>query len=82
MEKYFRWYNMSDLHKVKFAAMKLKGPASHYWTNVELLKRLTGNLPIQTWNVMKLSLIEKYVPASYSTRLLDEWNQCTQGPSM
>lgn len=82
MKKYLSWYNMSDPHKVKFEAMKLTRPAGHYWTNVELLKRLAGNLLVRTWDAMKLSLTEKYLPASYLTRLLDEWNQCTQDPSL
>ena len=34
--------------------------------------------PVQTSNEMKLKLQEKYLPASYKQRLLDQWQRLTQ----
>ena len=37
LDKYFTWYDLTEPQKVKFAAMKLIGQASQYWTNLEIM---------------------------------------------
>ena len=34
MEDYFDWYEMSDIERVRFAKMKLIGPARKFWQTV------------------------------------------------
>lgn len=59
--------------------MKLIGQASHYWSNVEHLREIRGDLPVRTWTEMKHQFKEKYLPPSYYPRLLDQWNLLGQG---
>ncbi|XP_072962671.1 uncharacterized protein [Typha angustifolia] len=75
MDRYFKWYDMSEIRKVKFAAIKLTGKANQYCTNVEI----SGELPIEIWVDMKNELKHKYLPPSYYPKLLDRWNRLTQG---
>jgi len=35
LNRYFTWYEIIESRKVKYAAMKLSGQASQYWTNLE-----------------------------------------------
>ena len=79
MDRYFKWYSMLEERKVSFAAMKLTGQASQYWANLETLRELRGEHPIDTWRDMKTQLKQKYLPHSYYPRLLDKWNQFYQG---
>ena len=37
LERYLKWYEMSQERRVRFAAMKLVGQAGQYWSNVERL---------------------------------------------
>ena len=37
LERYFKWYEMSQERRIRFAAMKLVGQAAYYWSNVERL---------------------------------------------
>ena len=34
MEDYFDWYEMSDIKRVRFAKMKLIGPARKLWQTI------------------------------------------------
>ena len=42
LDRYFKWYEMSQERRVRFAAMKLVGQAGQYWSNVERLIALRG----------------------------------------
>ncbi|PKU75292.1 hypothetical protein MA16_Dca019338 [Dendrobium catenatum] len=79
MDSYFKWYNISEEKKVRFAEMKLTGRANQYWTNVEHMRETRGEYPIADWGAMKQELKRKYLPPSYYPRLLDRWNRLTQG---
>ena len=35
LDRYFKWYEMSQERQVRFAAMKLVGQAGQYWSNVK-----------------------------------------------
>ena len=62
-----------------FAAMKLSSQVSQYWTNLEN-KRVARRQPlIDRWDRMKNELQIKYIPPSFSVRLMDKWHQYTQG---
>ena len=77
MDRYFKWYVMSEERKVSFAAMKLTRQASQYTTSIETLREIREHL-IDTWRDMKTQLKQKYLPPSYYLRLLDKWNQFYQ----
>ena len=59
--------------------MKLIDQASQYWTNLENIRASQFSRPIKTWDMMKEKLKGKYVPPSFSDRLMDKWHQYTQG---
>ena len=56
MEKYFDWYDMVDNRRVRFAKMKLVGLAKVWWSGVENNIWRIGQLPIGTWQEMKIKL--------------------------
>ena len=49
MDRYFKWYSMSEERIVSFAAMKLTEQASQCRANLETLRELRGEHPIGTW---------------------------------
>ena len=57
-DKYFTWYDLTKPRKVKFAAMKLIGQASQYWTNLVNMRAARDQEPIDTWRRMKDELKE------------------------
>jgi len=59
--------------------MKITGQASQYWTNLVNMLAARDPEPINTWRRMKDELKEKYVPPSFSARLMDKWHRYTQG---
>ncbi|KAK8942371.1 hypothetical protein KSP39_PZI009407 [Platanthera zijinensis] len=79
MEHCFDWYDMSDERRVRFARMKLVGSAMNYWTSVERALERDGYRPIIRWEDMTRRLKEKYLPASYRDRLLDQVYALRQG---
>ncbi|KAI0507857.1 hypothetical protein KFK09_013985 [Dendrobium nobile] len=79
MDSFFKWYNISEARKVRFAEMKLIGRASQFWSNLESLRESRNEYPITDWASMKRELKQKYLPPSYFPRLLDRWNRLTQG---
>ncbi|KAL0926660.1 hypothetical protein M5K25_002901 [Dendrobium thyrsiflorum] len=79
MDSLFKWYNISEARKVRFAEMKLIGRASQFWSNLESLRESRNEYPITDWSSMKRELKQKYLPPSYFPRLLDRWNRLTQG---
>ena len=58
--------------------MKLSSQTSQYWTNLENMHTARSRPPIDTWDRMKDELQTKYVPPSFSARLMDNWHQHTQ----
>jgi len=59
----------------EYAAMKLSGQTSQYWTNLKNRHAARGQSLINTWDRMKEELKTKYVPPSFSVRLIDNWHQ-------
>ena len=72
LERYFKWYEMSQERRVRFAAMKLVGQAGQYWSNVERLIALRRQEPIRIWDEMKAKLNHKYLPITFLDQLLDK----------
>ena len=64
---------MSEERKVRLAKMRLTKLAKTYWLNVEGLRSVRRQEPIDTWDDMKAQLRIKYLPPSYHQTLLDEW---------
>ena len=77
LERYFKWYEMSQERRVRFAAMKLVGQAGQYWSNVERLIALRRQEPIRIWDEMKAKLSQKYLPITFQDQLLDKWSRLT-----
>ena len=53
MDQYFDWYPMSEKRKVRLAKMRLTKLAKTYWLNVEGLRVVRRQDPIDTWDDMK-----------------------------
>jgi len=48
MNRYFRWCDMSESRKVRFAIMKLTGQARQYLENLERMMRFRSDDPVET----------------------------------
>ena len=59
--------------------MKLIGQVSQYGTILENIRASRLQRPIKIWNMMTDELKGKYVPPSFSDRLMDKWHQYNQG---
>jgi len=79
LDKYFTWYNLTELRKIKFAAMKLSGQASQYWANLENIRVFWIKWPIEIWYMMKDEMKGKIVQPSFGDHLMDKWHQYIQG---
>ena len=65
MEDYFDCYAMPKNRKVRFVKAKLKGAAHLWWYNIENQLHRTGQPPIDTWDEMKLKMMEHFLPSDY-----------------
>src|SRR5262249_54710473 len=79
MNQYFSWIDMSEARRVRFAAFRLTGNALTHWRTIVELLYVRYQPPIETWAEMKVKLREKYVPPTYRQRLIDQWQNITQG---
>jgi len=71
LNRYFTCYELTEPKKVKYTAMKLSGQTSQYWTNLENMRTARSQPPIDTRDRMKEELKTKYVPPSFSARLMN-----------
>jgi len=71
LEHYFKWYEMYQEQRVRFAAMKLVRQAGQYWSNVERLIALRRQEPIRIWEEMKAKLNQKYFPITFQDQQLN-----------
>jgi len=62
MDRFFKWHNLSNNKKVRFAKMMLIGKAKSYWKDVENCLEMRGKPPITDWVKIKQNLQEKYLP--------------------
>jgi len=72
MKDYFDWYEMSNIKRVRFAKMKLVGPARKFWHAVTSNLEQIRQPPIGQWEVMKDRLKEKYLSSFHRTHLVDQ----------
>jgi hypothetical protein len=72
MDRFFKWHNLSDNRKDRFAKMKRIDEAKIYWRDIEYCLEMRGKPPITDWIKMKQKLQEKYIPQSYRNKLLNQ----------
>ena len=72
MEDYFDWYEMSNIERIRFAKMKLIGPARKFWQTVTSHLERMRQPPIIQLEVMKDRLKEKYLPSFYKAHLVGQ----------
>jgi len=51
MDRYFRWHDMSEFRKIRFAVMKLMGQAGQYWENLERMMSYRREDLVETWEM-------------------------------
>eukprot|EP00253_Pinus_taeda_P009621 PITA_09621 len=68
LDKYFECDEVSEDHRVKFVATKLKGHTALWWDSVQTERRRLNKLPIKTWSRMVAKLKGRFMPKdSYCT---------------
>jgi len=65
MERYFKFYALSDEKKYQFIQLRIIDQVRLYWEQVERLGNQISHPPIVTWEAMKLKIKSKYVPPYY-----------------
>ena len=63
MELVFDCHNDSELKKVKLAAIELSDYAIIWWDQLLLNRRRNRELPIETWEEMKIVMRKQFVPS-------------------
>ena len=61
--------------------MKLVGRANLFWEDLEVTFRRQHQPLITNWQEMKDTLSRNYLPLTYKSSLLDEWNFLRRGTS-
>jgi len=78
LERYFKWHEMSQERRIRFAAMKLMGQAGYYWSLVERLMAIRMQELVRMWEEMKAKLNQKYILITFQDQQLDEWSRLNQ----
>ena len=79
MEKFFDCYHWAKNKKVRYARMKLIGKANLFWEDLEDTLRRRHEPSITDWLEMKDALSRNYLPPTYRSSLLKEWDRLKQG---
>ena len=79
MEKFFDYYHWAENKKVRHARMKLIGRANLFLEDLEDTFRRRREPPITDWLEMKDALSRNYLPPTYRSPLLEEWDRLKQG---
>ena len=78
MEKIFDHYNWVEDKKVRYAKMMLIWRADLFWEDLEDTLRRWHQPPITDWLEMKDALSRNYLPPTYRSSLLEEWDRLKQ----
>lgn len=62
VEQFFELMGIAGDKHVKMAAYRLKGSAGHWWQQLQKERFQSGLAPIQTWEIMKILLEERFLP--------------------
>ena len=74
MEKFFDYYHWAENKKVRYGRVKLIGRADLFWDDFEETLRQRREPPITDWLKMKDALLRNYLPLTYRSSLLEEWD--------
>eukprot|EP00253_Pinus_taeda_P013033 PITA_13033 len=69
IDKYFECEEVSEDHRVKFAATKLKGHAALLWDSVQNERKRLNKMPIKTWTRMVAKLKGRFLIRDYQIAL-------------
>jgi hypothetical protein len=79
LEEYFEYEEIEDPDWVKFVKMKLKGHASIWWKEVQLVRNRRGKVKITRWDRMVEKLKKQSIPVDYELDLLKKLQGLKQG---
>ena len=79
MDKFFDYYHWAENKRVRYARMKLIGRADLFWEDFEDTLRRRHEPPVTDWLEMKGVLSRNYLPSTYRSSLLEEWDRLKQG---
>ena len=79
MEKFFDYYHWVENKKVRYARMKLIERVDLFWEDLEDTLRWRCEPSITDWLEMKDALSRNYLPPTYRSFLLEEWDRLRQG---
>ena len=79
MEKFFDYYHWAENKKERYSTMKLIGRADLFWEDLADTFRRRPEPPITDWLEMNDALLRNYLPPTYRSSLLREWDCLKQG---
>ena len=79
MDKFFDYYHWAENKRMRYVKMKLIGRANLFWEDFEDTLRWRHEPPITDWLTIKGVLSRNYLPSTYRSSLLEEWDRLKQG---
>jgi hypothetical protein len=65
MNKYFKYEEVDEEKRVKFAVTRWRGHATLWWDGVQVERKNKGKAKITDWNMMVAKLEGKFFPKDY-----------------
>ena len=82
MERILEYHKIPNHKRVKLVAIKLKGRASAWCKQFQMLRVRMGKRKIQEWPKMKKALEKQFLPFNYMQSLYKNLNNLRQTSSM
>nr|GEZ89910.1 hypothetical protein [Tanacetum cinerariifolium] len=79
VERVFEFKDEPENRKVKWVAIKLKGRASAWWEQLQLMRQRRGKHKIVIWDKMKKKLQENFLPFNYTQIMFQRLQNLRQG---
>ncbi|GJR66146.1 DNA gyrase subunit B, chloroplastic/mitochondrial [Tanacetum coccineum] len=79
VERVFEFKDAPENRKVKWVAIKLKGRASAWWEQLQLMRERRGKQKIVSWDKMKKKLQENFLPFNYTQTMFQRFQNLRQG---
>ncbi|GJX76150.1 putative CCCH-type zinc finger family protein [Tanacetum coccineum] len=79
VERVFKFKDVPENKKVKWVAIKLKGRASAWWEQLQLMRERRGKQKIIAWDKMKKKLKENFLPFNYTQIMFQRLQNLRQG---
>jgi len=79
LDQIFNSYDYEDDDKVLMASLEFEGYAMNWWNQITVDIARRRQLPISTWEQLKVAMKERFVPPYYKKEIFNKLQRLTQG---